>query len=83
MNERKLPEQGKKSPKFGQLGVWTFSLGPNSPIRNELELYGMDTDIRCVLMCRIQIRMNGLDRFGRLAARLGAGGARPDFQLSA
>jgi len=51
----------------------------------KLELYGMDTDIRCVLMCRIQIRLNGLDSFGRMAGRLGLGGARPGlaFRLTA
>ena len=31
-----------------------------------LRLYGMDIDIRCVWMCRIQIRLNGLDAFGRM-----------------
>jgi len=50
---------------------------------DKLELYGMDTDIRCVLMCRIQLRLNGLDSFGRLAGRLGLVGARPGFRLSA
>ncbi len=32
-----------------------------------LRLYGTDIDIRCVHMCRIQIRINGLDAFGRMA----------------
>jgi hypothetical protein len=41
MNERKLPEQGRKSPKFGHLGVWTFSLGPNSPIPGERLMLGI------------------------------------------
>ena len=51
---------------------------------NKLELYGMDTDIRCVNMCRIQLRLNGLDGFGKMAGRLGLmQGARPCFQLSA
>lgn len=52
----------------------------------KLELYGMDTDIRCVNMCRIQLRLNGLDAFGKMAGRLGLMlGARPgfDFKLSA
>jgi type I restriction-modification system DNA methylase subunit len=35
-----------------------------------LRLYGMDIDPRCVAMCRIQLRMNGLDGFGRMAALL-------------
>jgi hypothetical protein len=51
---------------------------------NKLELYGMDTDIRCVHMCRIQLRLNGLDGFGKMAGRLGLmKGARPGFRLSA
>ena len=36
-----------------------------------LKLYGTDIDQRCVLMCRIQLRMNGLDTFGRMADMLG------------
>lgn len=35
---------------------------------SRLRLYGMDIDRRCVTMCRIQLRMNGLDGFGRMAA---------------
>lgn len=35
---------------------------------DRLRLYGTDIDIRCVNMCRIQLRMNGLDGFGRMAA---------------
>lgn len=38
---------------------------------NKLRLYGTDIDERCVLMCRIQLRMNGLDSFGRVAGLLG------------
>lgn len=38
---------------------------------NKLRLYGIDIDRRCVLMCRIQLRMNGLDTFGRMAGMLG------------
>jgi len=37
---------------------------------HKLRLYGQDIDERCVLMCRIQLRMNGLDSFGRMAALL-------------
>lgn len=33
-----------------------------------LRLYGQDIDLRCVNMCRIQLRMNGLDGVGRTAA---------------
>jgi len=39
---------------------------------NRLRLYGTDIDARCVLMCRIQLRMNGLDSFSRMAGLLGA-----------
>ena len=47
---------------------------------NRLRLYGMDIDSRCVNMCRIQLRINGLDGFGRLAAlagQAGTSGAEP------
>ena len=37
----------------------------------KLRLYGTDIDVRCVNMCRIQLRMNGLDEFGRMAGLLG------------
>jgi N-6 DNA Methylase len=43
---------------------------------NRLRLYGTDIDMRCVLMCRIQLRMNGLDAFGRMAGRLARGERR-------
>lgn len=36
-----------------------------------LRLYGQDIDQRCVLMCRLQLRMNGLDAVGRMAGLLG------------
>jgi len=39
---------------------------------DRLRLYGNDIDVRCVNMCRIQLRMNGLDGFGRMAALLQA-----------
>ena len=38
---------------------------------NKLRLYGQDIDMRCVLMCKIQLRMNGLDTFGRLTGLFG------------
>ena len=44
----------------------------------KLRLYGMDIDQRCVLMCRIQLRMNGLDTFGRMASLLGKNPCRDD-----
>ncbi len=41
---------------------------------DRLRLYGMDIDVRCVNMCRIQLRMNGLDGFGRMAALIAHAG---------
>jgi len=32
MDERKLPTEGRRSPRFGHLGMWNFCLGPASPI---------------------------------------------------
>lgn len=29
---RQLPTRGAKSPRYGHLGMWNLSLGPNSPI---------------------------------------------------
>lgn len=37
---------------------------------SKLRLYGSDIDHRCVWMCRIQLRINGLDAFGRMAGLL-------------
>jgi hypothetical protein len=39
---------------------------------DKLRLYGTDIDLRCVNMCRIQLRMNGLDGVGRIAGLMGA-----------
>jgi hypothetical protein len=39
---------------------------------DQLRLYGQDIDVRCVNMCRIQLRMNGLDGVGRIAGLMGA-----------
>ena len=39
---------------------------------DHLRLYGQDIDPRCVNMCRIQLRMNGLDGVGRIAGLVGA-----------
>ncbi len=38
---------------------------------DRLRLYGQDIDIRCVNMCRIQLRMNGLDGVGRVMGTMG------------
>lgn len=45
---------------------------------NRLRLYGTDIDVRCVLMCRIQLRMNGLDSFSRMAGLLAASMGRAE-----
>jgi hypothetical protein len=29
---RILPTQGRKSPRYGHLGMWNYCLGPNSPV---------------------------------------------------
>jgi type I restriction-modification system DNA methylase subunit len=42
------------------------------PALSKVRFFGNDIDQRCVLMCRIQLRMNGLDAVGRMAGRLGA-----------
>lgn len=33
--ERTLPTRGRKSPRYGHLGMWNLSLGPASPIPGE------------------------------------------------
>jgi hypothetical protein len=38
----------------------------------KVRFYGQDIDQRCVLMCRIQLRMNGLDAVGHMAGLVGA-----------
>lgn len=35
MSARILPKEGRKSPRFGHLGMWNISLGPNSPVPGE------------------------------------------------
>jgi len=35
MNPRTLPTEGRKSPRFGHLGMWNLSLGPDSPFPGE------------------------------------------------
>lgn len=32
---RTLPTKGRPSPRYGHLGLWVFSLGPNSPVPGE------------------------------------------------
>jgi hypothetical protein len=40
------------------------------PALAKVRFYGTDIDERCVNMCRIQIRLNGMDAFGRIAGML-------------
>lgn len=41
--KRRLPSQGRKSPGFGNLGVWNYCLGPDSPIPGErLQVFIID-----------------------------------------
>ena len=41
--ERKPPEIGRASPRYGHLGVWNYCLGPNSPIPGDrLQIYILD-----------------------------------------
>lgn len=42
------------------------------PALSKVRFFGNDIDQRCVLMCRIQLRMNGLDAVGRVAGLVGA-----------
>lgn len=40
---RTLPDRGRPSPRYGHLGMWNFSLGPNSPIPGQrLQVYILD-----------------------------------------
>ena len=41
-------------------------------LRHAAAFYGMDIDERCVLMASIQLRMNGMDSFGRCMGMIGA-----------
>lgn len=48
-SERKLPLQGRPSPRFWHLGVWNYSLGPNSPVPGErLQIFILDAAGRTV-----------------------------------
>ncbi len=49
MAMRQLPARGRPSPRFGHLGMWNLSLGPNSPIPGErLEVAILDQAGRIV-----------------------------------
>ena len=56
-------EKGGRSDQVDLLGVAGL---------NKLRLSGQDIDNRCVLMSKIQLRINGLDTFGRRMRLLGA-----------
>ena len=45
MNDRKLPTDGRKSPRCGHMGMWNFCLGLASPIPGDrLRIGILDTD---------------------------------------
>ena len=45
MSDRKLPNEGRKSPRFGHMGMWNFCLGPASPIPGDrLRIGILDND---------------------------------------
>lgn len=42
-SQRKLPDQGRPSPRFRHLGVWNYCLGPQSPIPGQrLQVFILD-----------------------------------------
>ena len=61
MNTRTLPTQGCKSPRYGHLGLWTRSLGPNSSVPGERSiLFILDEEGQIVRRLE-QIRGNCID----------------------
>ena len=61
MKTRTLPTQGRKSPRYGHLGLWNQSLGPNSPVPGErLILLILDEEGKVVRRLE-QIRGNCID----------------------
>ena len=49
ISERILPTRGRKSPKFGRLGMWNLCLGPDSPLPGQrLEVAIIDEEGRIV-----------------------------------
>jgi hypothetical protein len=78
--ERRVQEKGVVTVCDSAVGSGVMLLAFAKAVHQEfgrwgtgkLRLYGTDIDQRCVNMCRIQIRMNGLDAFGRIAGILGA-----------
>jgi hypothetical protein len=44
-----LPDRGRASPRYGHLGMWNYSLGPNSPIPGQrLQVGILDQDGRII-----------------------------------
>ena len=59
--KRALPDQGRKSPRYGHLGMWNYSLGPNSPVPGP-RLIIMIIDQQGQIVRRLeQIRGNCID----------------------
>jgi hypothetical protein len=58
---RTLPTQGRKSPRYGHLGMWNYCLGPNSPVPGpRLIVLILDQEGRTVRRLE-QIRGNCID----------------------
>jgi hypothetical protein len=58
---RTLPDHGRKSPRYGHLGMWNYSLGPNSPVPGP-RLIVMIIDQQGQVVRRLeQIRGNCID----------------------
>ncbi len=61
IGNRVLPAQGRKSPRYGHLGLWNYSLGPNSPVPGpRLIVMILDQQGRAVRRLE-QIRGNCID----------------------
>lgn len=58
---RTLPQHGRKSPRFGHLGLWIFSLGPNSPVPGARLELGIIDDVGNVIRRFEQIEGACLD----------------------
>jgi len=58
---RSLPTIGRKSPRYGHLGLWVFSLGPRSPVPGERLQLGIVDDLGTVIRRFEQIEGACLD----------------------
>lgn len=61
MNTRILPKEGCKSPRYGHLGLWTCSLGPNSPVPGDRLLLCILNEEGRIVRRLEQIRGNCID----------------------